>query len=118
MKILESAENYLETILVLKNSLGTVRSIDIAQEMNFSKPSVSIFLSPESRMPLRLLPLYVLNWTQCSDQCHHPQHSWSHQSLWTAYCLRSLPKSRKQGDRKSTRLNSGHEFGDRMPSSA
>ena len=42
MKILESAEDYLEMILVLKKKKGTVHSIDIAREMNFSKPSVSI----------------------------------------------------------------------------
>lgn len=41
VKIQESAENYLETILVLKNRRGEVRSIDIANEMNFSRPSVS-----------------------------------------------------------------------------
>jgi len=41
MKIQESGENYLETILVLKNKNGSVRSIDIANELNFSKPSVS-----------------------------------------------------------------------------
>lgn len=41
MKIQESAENYLETILILKNRRGEVRSIDIANEMNFSRPSVS-----------------------------------------------------------------------------
>lgn len=42
MQIHESAEDYLEMILVLKRKKGTVRSIDIAREMNFSKPSVSI----------------------------------------------------------------------------
>lgn len=42
MQIKESAENYLETILILKMRLGTVRSIDIANELSFSKPSVSI----------------------------------------------------------------------------
>ena len=42
MKIQESAENYLETILVLKNKNGAVRSIDIANELGFSKPSVSV----------------------------------------------------------------------------
>ena len=41
-KIQESAENYLETILILKNRNGTVRSVDIAAEMGFSKPSVSV----------------------------------------------------------------------------
>ena len=42
MKIQESAENYLETILVLKKKNGVVRSIDIASELSFSKPSVSV----------------------------------------------------------------------------
>lgn len=39
---MESAEDYLETILILRNRMGEVRSIDIATEMGFSKPSVSI----------------------------------------------------------------------------
>lgn len=42
MNIHESAENYLETILILKNRKGMVRSIDIANELEFSKPSVSV----------------------------------------------------------------------------
>ena len=42
MKIQESAENYLETILVLSLDKPYVRSIDIANEMGFSKPSVSV----------------------------------------------------------------------------
>mgnify|MGYP000855896602 FL=1 len=37
----ESGEMYLETILVLMKRKGQVRSIDIARELNFSKPSVS-----------------------------------------------------------------------------
>lgn len=41
-KIRESAENYLETILVLQQRNGSVRSIDIAAELEFSKPSVSV----------------------------------------------------------------------------
>lgn len=42
MKVQESAENYLETILILGMRNGNVRSIDIANELNFSKPSVSV----------------------------------------------------------------------------
>lgn len=38
----ESVEDYLETILILKSRLPQVRSIDIANEMHFSKPSVSV----------------------------------------------------------------------------
>ena len=41
MKNNESAENYLETILMLKQKNGAVRSIDIVRQMEFSKPSVS-----------------------------------------------------------------------------
>lgn len=37
----ESAENYLETILVLQKRNGMVRAIDIANELSFSKPSIS-----------------------------------------------------------------------------
>ncbi len=44
MKNHESAENYLETILILQQRKGTVRAIDIANELGFSKPSVSVAL--------------------------------------------------------------------------
>lgn len=42
MHINESAENYLETILILSRKLPVVRSIDIATELNFKKSSISI----------------------------------------------------------------------------
>ncbi len=42
MIIKESAENYLETILMLKKQNGIVRSIDVANHLNFTKPSVSV----------------------------------------------------------------------------
>ena len=42
MEIHEAAEMYLETILILKNRLGVVKSIDIAREMGYSKPTISI----------------------------------------------------------------------------
>ena len=42
MKIQESAENYLETIYMLQKRKGQVRSIDIANELSFSKPSISV----------------------------------------------------------------------------
>ena len=45
MQIQESAENYLETILMLKEEKGAVRSIDIARKMDFSKPSISRAMS-------------------------------------------------------------------------
>ena len=42
MAIHESSENYLETILVLSSKLPVVRSVDVANELNFKKSSVSI----------------------------------------------------------------------------
>ena len=42
MKNTESAENYLETILILSQKLPVVRSIDVATELGFKKPSVSV----------------------------------------------------------------------------
>ncbi len=42
MKLMESSENYLETILMLKKKNGSVRAIDIANKLNYSKASVSV----------------------------------------------------------------------------
>ncbi len=42
MNLNESAENYLETILILSRRLPVVRSVDIATEMNFKKSSISV----------------------------------------------------------------------------
>lgn len=42
LKIQESAEMYLETILVLSKKSNTVRAIDIVNELEYTKPSVSV----------------------------------------------------------------------------
>ncbi len=42
MQLKESAENYLEIILMLKKENGMVRAIDIANDLGYSKPSVSV----------------------------------------------------------------------------
>ena len=42
MKLQESGENYLETILILEKRNGIARSVDVATELGFSKPSVSV----------------------------------------------------------------------------
>lgn len=42
MRVYESAEDYLEAILVIGQRRGAVRSIDVANELGFSKPSVSV----------------------------------------------------------------------------
>lgn len=44
MNLLESGEDYLEAILMLSNKQKDVHAIDVANELNFSKPSVSIAL--------------------------------------------------------------------------
>jgi len=41
MKIQKSSEDYLETMLILQESLGYIRSIDIAEHLGVTKPSVS-----------------------------------------------------------------------------
>lgn len=45
MRVQESKENYLEAILVLNLKNGFVRSIDVANYLDFSKPSVSVAMS-------------------------------------------------------------------------
>lgn len=42
MKIKESAENYLESILMIEQKKGSVRSIDVANDLGFTKASVSV----------------------------------------------------------------------------
>ena len=42
MQIKESAENYLEAILIIGKEKGFVRSVDVANYLNFTKPSVSV----------------------------------------------------------------------------
>ena len=44
MKIYEAAENYLETILILTQRDGRVRSIDVANHLNYSKPTISVVM--------------------------------------------------------------------------
>lgn len=41
MALYASGEDYLEAVLVLQRKIGTVRSVDLARHMNFSKPSIS-----------------------------------------------------------------------------
>lgn len=45
MKIHESAENYLEAILMIREEKGTCRSIDVVHRLGFSKPSVSVAMA-------------------------------------------------------------------------
>ena len=45
MKIHESSENYLEAILMIREEKGRVRSIDVANKLGFTKPSISRAMS-------------------------------------------------------------------------
>lgn len=45
MRIQESGENYLETILILQGKKGSVRSIDVANELDYTKASISRAMS-------------------------------------------------------------------------
>ena len=45
MNLRESGENYLETILILEKRNGIARSVEVANELNFSKPSISRAMS-------------------------------------------------------------------------
>lgn len=65
VRVYESAEDYLEAILVIGNRRGIVRSIDIANELGFSKPSVSVamkklresgYIEMDTDGHIRLLP--------------------------------------------------------------
>ncbi len=65
MHVYESAEDYLEAILVITKRRGMVRSIDIANELGYSKPSVSVamkklressYIEMDGDGSIRLLP--------------------------------------------------------------
>ena len=65
MKIQQSAEDYLETMLVLQEELGYIRSIDVAKRLGVTKPSVSYavkrlresgYINMEANGPITLAP--------------------------------------------------------------
>lgn len=61
----ESMEDYLETILILSKRLPVVRSVDIAAEMNFSKPSVSVAMKNlKNRSYITVSPEGYINLTE------------------------------------------------------
>ena len=61
MNIHESAEDYLEAILILREQLGMVRSIDIVHHLDYTKPSVSVAMKPRERR----LPSGFMTATSC-----------------------------------------------------
>ena len=71
MNIHESAEDYLEAILKLREDHGMVRSIDIAYELGFSKPSVSIATGNSRENRPQRLALYGLSLIHISEPTRH-----------------------------------------------
>lgn len=65
MKIQESRENYLEAILILEQQKGQVRSIDVANYLDFSKPSVSVAVN--NLKNALLLTVSPEGWLQLTD---------------------------------------------------
>lgn len=62
MRVNESSENYLETILVLSKRNPVVRSVDIAEELGFKKSSVSVAmknLREKIILPLRKRDIFI-----------------------------------------------------------
>ena len=104
MNLQESGEMYLETILVLSKKNKDVRSIDIARELNYSKPSVSRAIG------LLKKDEYIIvdskGYIELTDKGAEVAN--------TIYDRHDTLSS----DRKSTRLNSSHIEESRMPSSA
>lgn len=68
MDLTESEEMYLETILVLSIRNSEVRSIDIAKEMDFSKPSVSIAMKKLKSMDLINMDDNLISLTDIGSQ--------------------------------------------------
>ena len=89
MQIHQSAEDYLETILMLSQRMGKVRSIDVVNELGFTKASVSIamkklrengYIAVDGEGNLTLLEPGVDEQTAAEDACK-AEHILSEQTL-------------------------------------
>ena len=65
MKYRESEEMYLETILLLKNKLEIIRSIDIANELNYSRASVCRAVNLLKERGYILMEQGIISFTEC-----------------------------------------------------
>ena len=101
MNIHESAEDYLEAILRLKEAKGYARSVDISLLLGVTKPSVSVAMK-------RLRENGYLTMDADNLITLTPAGMEIARSIY----------DRHKTDRKSTRLNSSHTDSSRMPSSA
>ena len=69
MAIHESGEDYLEAILMIKKRNGNVRSIDIAHELSFSKPSVSVAMKSHDLIIVRSAQFHVYSYQEFIGGC-------------------------------------------------
>ena len=73
MNIYESAEDYLERILILQERNKEVRSIDIAHDMGFSKPSISVAMKKLKEAGLiKIDDNGFITLTTCKSMFHKP----------------------------------------------
>ena len=80
MNVNESAENYLETILILSHRLPVVRSVDIANELGFKKSSADEIYDRHQFLSAWLIKLGVSPEVATNDACKI-EHVISHESF-------------------------------------
>ena len=128
MKLHKSGEDYLETILVLQKKRGMVRSVDVARHMEVSKPSVCHavatlrdggFLTMDEDHFLQLTDVG----REVAEKIYERHCFFTEQLIAAGVDPKTVEADACRlehiiRDRKSTRLNSSHEFVSRMPSSA
>lgn len=87
MQIHESAEDYLESVLILRNQLGNVRSIDIVNYFDYSKPSISVamknlrmngYVTVDSKGYIELTERVEQLLTRCMSVTHFLQNGLRH----------------------------------------
>ena len=122
MAIHESAENYLETILMLSKERPVVRAVDIANELDFKKSSVSIAMKNLREANHITVTkegyIYLTESGQKIAETIYERHQLLSSWLTTLGVDPKVAEEDACRDRKSTRLNSSHESISRMPSSA
>ena len=106
MKIQESAEMYLETILVLAKRQGAVRSIDIAGELNYKKSSVSVAM--KNLRENGYIQMDNDGYIRLTEKGKAIADTMYERHNLLSDCLMHLGVTRDIADRKSTRLNSSH----------
>ena len=99
----KSGEDYLETILILQNTNGFVRSVDIAKKLGFSKPSVSramAILEKDGYIEFGLANMIVL--TEKGQQ--KANDVYARQQLLTKFFVKITGVDEKQAEKNACRV--------------